>query len=220
MPLPSISYALNIPNPPNNPAIDVIDMQSNANAIDSIIRVDHVAFNAKNNSGCHNQSNYIITSSGSSPTPPPLPSLSDNAVTMYASKINEGGTFGNGAELFFLRQADDTNQIQLTGPGIPAFSGNFGITFIAGGFIVQWGKVFAGQTSSNRTDYLFSSTSPNIAFPNRCFQVQITLQQAIINGFSFGINNLSATGFSLNTLASSYGSGGGGATFNWFAIGN
>jgi len=221
MTLPSIAYTNGIPNPPNNPASDVGIMQANANAISNFVSVDHVAFGT-DNSGAHNQCNFITTSIGNSPTEPSTlagEGSGVNSVTLYSSTTNEGGSFGVQPELFFIRGNDLGTQIQLTGPGTPSNAANFGISFLPGGYIIQWGKVFAGQTSSNTTNYKFNSTSPNITFPTTCFQVQLTLQQAIINGFSFGVSNLSASGFTLNTLASSYGSGGGGATFNWFAIG-
>lgn len=42
----SFSYNTNVPNPPNNPSVDVTDMQSNTLAISQILAVDHVTFNS------------------------------------------------------------------------------------------------------------------------------------------------------------------------------
>jgi hypothetical protein len=211
MSLPSISYELGVPVPTNNPAQDVGSMQSNTNAISNIISTDHIGFNVAGNSGCHDQANFIITSN-SGPTAPST--LSGNAVTLYASKINEGGTFGNSPELFFIRQNNGT-QIQLTGPGVPDSSGNFGITFLPGGFLLQWGKVFSSSSASGVT-YAFNTTSPNITFPVKC--MQIFAQSGVVNPLridSWTISAFDQTGFTLitGTLIPNA------TPFSWIAIG-
>ena len=187
MSLPSISYELGVPVPTNNPAQDVGNMQSNANAISNIISTDHVGFNVSGNSGCHNQANFIITSN-SGPTAPST--LSGNAVTLYSTKTNEGSPFGNVAELFFIRQNNGT-QIQLTGPGTPTNSGDFGLTFFPGGYIWQWGNTTA--SGSGTRNFLFNSNSPNITFPTKCMQLVATSQ---FNNLS----TISAAGWAISSF--------------------
>ena len=53
----SFSYTTGVPNPPNNPSVDVTPMQTNTNSISSLISVDHVGFNIANG-GTHKQVNF------------------------------------------------------------------------------------------------------------------------------------------------------------------
>lgn len=215
MPLPTINYNDNVPNPPNNPSVDVTPMQQNTNALRQFLSVDHVNF-ASSGSGTHLQANLLETSSGTTPTAPPLVGGAGYE-TLFSSTIAEGAPFGTAGELFFIRGANPTDIIQLTGPGTPDSSGNFGITFLPGGFLLQWGKVFSGQTSSGVTDYLFNSTPPNITFPVKCMQIFLQSQVTVLtSGCVWSVPNFSASAFRLVTLPSSIPNG---TTFSWMAIG-
>ncbi len=54
----SFNYNPSIPNPPDDPADDVYTMQTNAQSISDLIKVDHVGFN-NTNAGNHNQVTFI-----------------------------------------------------------------------------------------------------------------------------------------------------------------
>jgi len=201
-----------VPNPPNAPSTDVASMQINTNSISGIIATDHIGFNLANG-GAHDQVQLANVTGGNGTLPIGL--IGNGFETLYASATVEGGTFGTAGELWFVRGSTLTG-IQLTGPGTPTVSGNFGYTFLPGGILIQWGKTTASGTGTR--NYLFTSNAPGFAFPNACFQVIAQTQiTTIANGIDWTVSNISTTGFSLGTLPSGTPSG---TPFSWFAIGN
>jgi len=74
------AYNPNVPNPPNNPSVDVGDMHTNAQSIQSIIGIDHITFNAGNNQGNHLQVTF--------PASEMTPSLPDNVTRIFPQTFN------------------------------------------------------------------------------------------------------------------------------------
>jgi len=59
-----VAYNNDIPDQPNNPSVDAPKMKINTNAVDTILAVDHISFNA-NNGGTHKQITHETLSPGS-----------------------------------------------------------------------------------------------------------------------------------------------------------
>lgn len=58
-----VAYNRDIPDAPNNPSVDQPKMKTNTNAVDTILAVDHISFNATNG-GTHLQTSFTDFSSG------------------------------------------------------------------------------------------------------------------------------------------------------------
>lgn len=67
--MPLITYNNGIPAANNNPSVDQPDMQTNTDAIDTLIAVDHVSFN-NNDGGLHHQVNFNNKNAQGSQTDP------------------------------------------------------------------------------------------------------------------------------------------------------
>lgn len=194
--MPSLTYTLNIPNPPNSPSVDVPNMQTNTNSINTIWTEDHFTFSDAN-PGLHKQV-QISSALGTIP-----PGLQGGFETLYAKAVA-----GNG-ELFFTR-GNTGIEIQMTGPGAPSPVAN-GYTFLPGGILIQWGTT-AGNVSNGAT------INFNTPFPNACFV-------AIPSIVSSTTTNLRST-YSASSSPSSFVvtiitvNGPSNATISWIAIGN
>jgi len=205
--MPTFGYTRDIPETDHSPSTDQPNMRTNTNSTDSLISIDHFSFGQNNFDGTHKQVQLRNAAGINGAIPAGL--QGNGWETLYAS-----ATAGNG-ELWFVRGASATG-IQLTGPGTPTISGNFGHTFIPGGIILQWGTTTASGTGT--TNYLFVSNPANIDFPNNCFQV-IAQSQNTTNTSTgdSSVAFISKTGFTLGTIPSGSPSG---TIFSWFAIGN
>lgn len=194
------AYTSGIPNPPNDPSVDVFTMQSNVNAIPQLIDVDHVGFNSTYG-GTHAQV-QLQELSGIAPPGVPTGLVGNGFGTLYTNVIN-----GNG-ELWYVRGASTTG-IQLTGPGTPTVSSN-GYTFLPGGILMEWGNFTATNISTKAVTF-------PLAFPNNVFNVQVTYvvsdSSTIRNGVESG--TISKTGFTwIGTSTSSL------VSVYWTAVGN
>lgn len=205
-----VPYNLNIPNPPNNPSVDVTPMQQNTNAVQTLLAIDHFGFN-DNQGGSHQKASLAETNLLGVPT---LPSglLGAGYETLYATTKATGGAFGTAGELYFVRGGSAT-QIQLTGPGTPT-PGNNGYTFLPGGILIQWGFRAA---ISNGTDVTFP-----VAFPNNVYNIQVAQYDAASNGdersVSVVFNALDRFTIRITTLGSS--PSGSSCNINYIAVGN
>lgn len=92
----AISYNLNIPDGPNNPSDDQPLMKINTNAIDTILAVDHVSFNA-NNGGTHDQVTFSSENTPAAQTDPQSVAFTAQASTLTPTK----GSSSNIAQLFY-----------------------------------------------------------------------------------------------------------------------
>ena len=214
MPIPQINYNSGIPNPPNNPSVDVTPMQQNTAFIEQIVDVDLIGFGIPG-SGSHAQANFLETSTSGTPS---LPGIVGGAgyATLYSSAVdptlglqNIATALVKEAELLFTREATGT-QIQLTGPGTPVQSASNGMTFLPGGILIQWGN---DSISGSSTPVTFSP-----AFPNKLFFViaqTIGSSAGQLNGVSYGTSGGNETGFNFFIVEPITGP----ASFVWVAIG-
>lgn len=203
--MPTFTYNRDIPFSSNNPSDDQPNMLTNTNNTDDIIAVDHNSFNVPNG-GWHTTIHQ------------------ENRVSDPAAILSVGQTYtkqvNTNVELFY--RASNGAITQLTGPNTSSASGN-GYVWLPGGILLQWGSQSLGGSSDKRDGTVTFATS-NIAFPNNCFNVQLTLSiDSISNSTAsntIAVLSKSATNFVWKYNSSS-GSGSADFTpFYWVAIGN
>ena len=102
-----------------------------------------------------------------------------------------------------------------------------GYAKLLGGLILQWGQYTFTDPPSGPPGYVGAvgfSTSPNIVFPNTCYQVQLSFQQgsggyfSVYNNYQAMVTALSTSGFSFQI--EEWGSAVNPGVLSWFAIGN
>lgn len=150
----SIPYNLGIPASNHNPSVDQPNMLVNTNSTASIIAVDHVGFNTSG-SGQHNQVTFNANNVPSLPTAPPV-------LFTNIQDGNGNNLPGSLAQIFFYSGANTKASTQY-------LSALIGSTFALGGIVMKWGAV----TATDNTTISFPA-----AFPNNCFNVQITVNSA------------------------------------------
>lgn len=107
----SFTYTTGLPNPPDNPSVDVSSMQTNCNSINSWVQTDHIGFNT-GSGGQHKQVTYNntlgsapgasgslsvgFTLAGTASSAPQLFFQNANA-TVHISPIRAWGFMANGA---------------------------------------------------------------------------------------------------------------------------
>lgn len=163
------AYTKDIPNPPNNPSVDVPNMKTNTNSISDLIGEDHVTFE-KNNGGYHNKSRYL--EQGSLPT-----GLSTNTNAIFAKTPAQ-----NSEPQLVMLAGNNSNVIQLTNSfnsDYSTLSTNPGWTFLPGqlnmiagspqgGMILNYGSAVSAGLSPNLTfDF-------PISFNSGVFSAQLT----------------------------------------------
>jgi hypothetical protein len=192
----TISYNGTIPNPPNAPSADVGTMQTNAAAIAQWVSIDHHGFNDALG-GWHKVIRIPQIASNSDPSPITSPA---NAGQVYTKTVS------GDLELFYESSGGIISQLT---PGTNGYS------YLPGGIIVQWGIVNTTFASNTGT---VTFAIANIAFPNNCFNVQITMK-----GTSGTANIVEVTGTPSKTAFTWQFTGGSGTSytgFYWSAIGN
>lgn len=210
----TFTYSLDVPNPPNSPSVDVVNMKINTNSTSGIIAVDHVGFGVANG-GTHNQSTYNTLTSGN-------PTTSGTQGAVYTN------TIGSDIELMYVRQnsSPTPDVVQLTGPS--SVSGFSGYQFLPGGLIIQWGF----KKGTHGADFHFNpgdtgSVTFPLTFPNKIFTVNTTMNYNTDTGsvpasgsaFIISLDYAAAgtTTSAFNWAAS--GSGGSYTVFYWTALG-
>lgn len=132
----SFTYNNAVPASGDNPSVDQPDMLTNAQAIASIIAVDHVGFNTAGG-GKHLQ---VTFNSNNVPVPPVTPPV------LFTN------TVAGLAQLFFYSgdAAHSANQYTAAATGS---------TFLLGGIIMKWGVVL--NPPSGNSTVTFSTAFPN-----------------------------------------------------------
>lgn len=154
----SFSYNGTIPNPPDDPADDVDQMQTNSASISSLIAVDHVGFNSfgpvgapPGSGGQHLQ----VTFNGNN-----VPAVSPSLSYLFTNTQSPAPAI-NLNQLFFFPAG--ANAAQSSGQYNSTSSS--GSTYLLGGIILKWGS---GSNAQNATGNNIGFAS---AFPNSCFVV-------------------------------------------------
>lgn len=208
MSFPDLSYFPGIPNPPNAPSVDVPNMQTNTNNLQTYLQRDHIPFGSGFD-GMHLQVNLQETTLSGTPALPP--NLAGSGFgTLYAT-TNSSQIGGNAGEIYYTR-GGSAQKIQLTGPLNPTSAAtpatnqaSNGYTFLAGGILMQFGKTNPLNGSSK--SFSFPVTYNNIL----SFSIASTS-----NSNSFYVSALSTSGFTIATVG---GASSGSAAY-WIAVGN
>lgn len=143
------TYSPTIPNPPDDPADDVSQMQTNSASIFGLIAIDHVGFNLTNG-GQHQQVTFNSNNVPAVPTIPPV---------LFTQLVN------GLAQPFFYSGTASQGQNQYVN------SSSSGSTFLLGGMILKWGVVTV-SAPFNVNGITVTFASP---FNNNCFFVSATI---------------------------------------------
>jgi hypothetical protein len=159
----SSGYVSNVPLSNQSLGITQPIINTNFTVLNTNMGVDHVDFTnpppvSMGNGGRHNQVSLV--------------QQSGNPTAMASGNILFTKLSGGATELFMERATGDASTvIQLTyKPGNPS-AGSFGISFLPGGLIIQWGVV---TSPADNNQILFGAPGNRTPFPNNCFNVQIS----------------------------------------------
>lgn len=176
--MPVIGYNLNIPAANNNPSQDQPKMQTNINAINTLLSLDHFTF-ADNSAGRHKQ--VTLTNEAA-------PGFVGGNAVLYAN-------LASGQSNPFWQNALGSFQIPIISASSIASNGYINLS----GLIFQWGSSTAVQSSSGNT------INFPIAFPTAVFTVQATVVTDDNTTIRFSILNAATlTGFSTTQTSSSH----------------
>ena len=218
------TYNNNVPNPPDDPADDVGDMNQNTKSISGIIATDHIGFGFANG-GFHNlihQPNQTV--GGQAVWDPANPTIISAIQATKISGVQQ--TFPLLYTPNSTVTATDTQLFSMTGGGgISQLTGNLtgsdGWCWV-GGVLLQWGSFVksAGHWPGVISTITFKDrVTGAIPFPNACFIVLTTFMgPTSASSAEICIDSKSATNFTWevagNTSDPSYNG------FYWVAVGN
>lgn len=211
------TYNLNIPNPPNNPSIDVPNMQTNTNSIANLWLQDHFGFN-DSLGGDHKQISMPVIAGGSIPS-----GRTVSEATLYPKTATVSNPSTSESEVFYTpdnsgKEYQLTRTITLSyalfGTNTNNYTGSDvnltgGWTFLPGNILLQYGTVIA-----KNTDSIITFPVKFIAAP---FSIQITVFQPTNTRLTVYVKTIAADSF---TIASRDSGGSDVATsFFWQALG-
>jgi hypothetical protein len=191
--MPVIGYNPNIPAANNNPSQDQPKMQTNTNAINTLLSLDHFTF-ADSLAGRHKQVSLTNESA---------PGLAGGSGVLYAN-------LATGQSWPFWQNA--LGSIQLAGP--TTATANNGTEFLPGGIILKWGLITPIAGGGMSTPFVFVPP-----FPTACFNVQLTLKNpsGTANTQTASVRSIQGggVGFTYNYTGGSAYDG-----IYWLAVGN
>ncbi len=156
--MPGITYNLNIPLATNSPSVDQPNMQVNTNAIDTLLAVDHVSFNATG-SGQHEQITFNTNN-----IPGGVPTGSTSIV------YTKNNLAGKPYPFFLNSQAASVAAALPFLPDLVTSGANFG--FKIGAMIFNFGSIVAGNAPQTitfavpMTTFLAATSGVGNANPN------------------------------------------------------
>ena len=171
--MPLFTYTEDIPFEDNDPSTDQPDMKQNTNSIADILDVDMIGF-GNVNGGNHSRVTFVDQGSD--------PGSAATKLVLYSKSQ------ASGSELFYQRDGVAT-PIQLT-RNTTGTNANGSYSYLAGGFLIQWGSVTAVNNSATVTFPLaftaaptsFTATVRNLAGIYGVASVQVpTASGAVIN---------------------------------------
>lgn len=207
----NVEYTLDIPATNNNPSTDQPKMLLNTNAIDTLLSVDHISFNA-DNGGFHKK--VTLPSTTYTLGAPPVPNFSQ----MILFTALTGTPLGS--VLAYTKDGSSTAYplMSSVNPSVTSSFQASGHTSMLGGVIMQWGTLSGGGSNTG-------SISFPIQFPNAVFGITFGMKlKNASNAHSVwitidGSNNpqLSTSGFTWKSDVSTFTNQDG---FYWQALGN
>lgn len=194
-----MTFNPNIPAGSQTISSTTLPIQTNFSTSNTNFGVDHVDFTNTpppgGNGGRHNTVTLVQQAAD--------PTAVSTSPILYC-KSTTSNTVNN--DIYFRRASNDSSSIvQLTTTKVNPTASVSGYSFLPGGIIVQWG------TNAAATDG--GTTNFPIAFPNNCFNVQVT-QNTASTLVTIGINGFTTTNFTFRKTS------GGGIPITFFAIGN
>jgi hypothetical protein len=191
-------YTNNIPFSSNNPSSDQPIMEQNTNSINSVLSVDHIAFNTSNSQGGYHNIIHM-------PSQLSKPATVTGIYQLFSMIPPTGIPSNTDNQLFSITGAGGFEQ--LSGNNA-APNGNVWCA----GILLQWGFYTPSSGSSGGLFRFAIEGSPNFTFPNNCYAV--FLQNAAPAFISLVVSPI-LTNAQFAWSASSTGN-----KFFWFAIGN
>lgn len=174
-------YTDNIPFSSNNPSNDQPIMEQNTNSINSVLSVDHIAFNTPNSIGGNLQGGYhtIIhqpfrtiaaqtawNAFAGSGVPAAVKTTAITGVNQTFSMNYTPDTTGGTADTQLFSMTGGSGISQLTGNHTSDLSGGW---CWVGGILLQWGN-FASSLTTDTVTFKDRNVGA-IPFPNNCFGV-------------------------------------------------
>lgn len=162
----SILYNTGIPAAANNPSDDQPDMQTNTDAIDQIIGIDHVSFNvgAGQTSGHHLQVTFDSKNVPGAQTEPVSTLYTNNGTASTVSELfyrNQSGTFLVSGVKAFGRVIPNTGALSnALNCSVSSFGATVVIALTAGVTTGNNVCIFTSQAGSIAPNYSF--TNPNL----------------------------------------------------------
>lgn len=186
----SFSYDPTLPNPPDDPADDVDQMQVNSQSISDLISVDHVGFNTAGG-GEHDQVTFnnknvpgaqtdpksvLYTDSGTASTVSQLLYINQNAtfpVSALRAFVNFTGTSGTGAQTI----NNSYNVSAVTKPTALTCTVTLSAATTNGNSVcVLYSQ---GSSTGSNVDYTFSAGVLTISRSSTLFPVSMSVNVAI-----------------------------------------
>lgn len=190
----TFNYFPNVPNAPNDPADDQPEMQVNTLSIQNLIAVDHVGFNAivnsiPNSGGFHKVVHFITQNADPA------------AILTIGQVYTKSVTFNGNTDECLFYESGGGRITQLTTVD-NVLSATEGYAFLAGGILMQWGRV-SGVTTSITYSVPFSANAYSIQLTVRGSQASssarslATVATSSTVGFTMQIANNSDFTYSL-----------------------
>jgi hypothetical protein len=194
------AYSVNVPQSSQKISATQAPIQSNFQAINELLNINHVGFYDPVNFGKHTYTSFPIQMSD--------PATTSTEMAVYA----KSSTDANGIELFYRYPSNGT-VVQLTAGGSTSVSGNNGYSYLTTTLLLKWGIATINTTGA--TVVTFPVSGPIPAFTTSCYFVQFTPagNYALSNSGSY-ITNITTTTFTFNAP-----SGGMSSTIYWIAMG-
>ena len=161
---------------------DYLNLQTNFQQLDTQFGIDHIPFSntGGNPPNGYHESVHLNPQSTTVTNPPNnydpitnypqgVPTVTPGFGQLFSSEVNDG--INTDQALFFLTGGN--RLIPLT-RNVSPFLANNGYTFLAGGLILQWGKVTGLSGSWPTTQQPVNFATANINFPTNCFAVFTT----------------------------------------------
>lgn len=187
-------YQPSVPTGNVNLDQDYLNLQQNAQSLDTIFGIDHLPFsNTTAQQGFHTNIHFVPSQSGRSSqvgvNPPSLPVELTGFGQLFSATCNDG--YDTNQSLFWVTKTSINQRrlAQLTMNFTPSGNSHNGATFLPGAMVFQFGKdnVGAGITTINF----------DVPFKHNCFAVVATPNMASDPGagYKFGVSNFTLSSF-------------------------
>ena len=203
------TYTDNIPFSTNNPSSDQPIMEQNTNSINSVLSVDHSAFNTSDSTGgyhsiIHQPVTLNATTRSFNQTTRvfnPVVAAIANVNQLLTANVTDGSSVAaTGSQIFNLNSNGGIAQLSGSSASPEGY-------VWAGGLLFQWGTVV--DAAGIGTVTFKDRVSGAIPFPSSCFVVMTTLQNGPFGSIVIPLITNQDFTWAKNTASN----------FTWFAVG-